>query len=281
VKEECVTELVENPEYEALQEETLRLQSELAHALAELDQWQTQTRPYLYALYQHKIGHVELSCFRVQCKAEWLRRFIEHVQAARNRGATPIIEHIEAELQSELSEYWTGLREAAAKLEAAQRLLGGLMSPEESLEFRRLYYRLVKRLHPDVNPSLTAREQLFWRRVQSAHEAGDLAGLRAIWQGVEVLPAGNEPGRIDDLRGRRQRLLDEIGRVRARLADLERQPPFDLRDKLTDDAWVQGRLAQIAVTRSGHEERVRFLGAQMRTLIGDSYDGLELQFGAD
>ena len=276
-----MTELIPHPDYDALREDSRRLQDELSYALAELDQMQTQTRPYLLALYQQKIGRFEWRCLREQCKAEWLRRFIESVQAARNRGASPAIEQIEAALQQELAAYWTKLGEAAAKVEAAQRLLGNLMSPEQSREFRKLYYQLVKRLHPDVNPSLSDREQLFWRRTQQAYEAGDMEELRAIWQGVEALPAGAEPSRLEDLRRRRQRLLEEIARVRTRLEELERQPPFDLRDKLTDEEWVRSQLEQIETLRHGHAERVQFLWAQLLTMVGDSYDGLELQFGSD
>lgn len=275
-----MTALVPHPDYEALRADLRRLQDELSHAFAELEHLQTQTRPYLLALYQQKIGHAELACLREQCKVEWLRRFIEHVQAARNRGESPVIEHVEAELSGELSAYWTRLRESAAKVEAAQKLLGNLMTKEESREFRHLYTKLVKRLHPDVNPSLTDRERLFWRRVQRAYETRDMAELRAIWQAIETVPAAAEPDLIDELRRRHQRLLDEIGRVRARLEELERQPPFDMRDKLTDEAWVRDRLAQVESMRSGHAERVTFLLAQVRTLVGEAYNGFELQFSS-
>jgi hypothetical protein len=275
-----MTALVPHPEYEALRADLRRLQDELSHAFAELEHLQTQTRPYLLALYQQKIGHAELACLREQCKVEWLRRFIEHVQAARNRGESPVIEHVEAELSGELSAYWTRLRESAAKVEAAQKLLGNLKTKEESREFRHLYFKLVKRLHPDVNPSLTDRERLFWRRVQRAYETVDVAELRAIWQAIETLPVAEEPDLIDELRRRHQRLLDEIGRVRARLEELERQPPFDMRDKLTDEAWVRDRLAQVESMRSGHAERVTFLLAQVRTLVGEAYNGFELQFSS-
>jgi len=64
------------------------------------------------------------------------------VQAARNRGAAPAMEHIEAALQAEMEDYWTRLREGAASVEAAQCRLGALMTPEEGREFRQIYYKV-------------------------------------------------------------------------------------------------------------------------------------------
>lgn len=179
-----MTDLIANPEYESLCKEIQSLQSELSHALAELDQLQTKTRPYLLALYHEKLGQAELACLREQCKTEWLRRYMEHVQAARNKGMTPLVEHIEAALQQELENYWAELRDTASKIEAAHRFMGSLMKPAESREFRQLYLRLVKRLHPDINPGLGDRERLFWRRVQEAYSAGDIEELRSLWQSV-------------------------------------------------------------------------------------------------
>jgi hypothetical protein len=277
-----MTRVVQHPECAALQEEIRGLREELASALAEIDALHTQAKPYLLALYQQKLGAAELECLRMQCRAEWLRRYIEGVQAARNRGKPVVTEAIEAGLRQELDGFWQRLRDSAEKLEAARNLLGHLMTPGDAAEFRKLYRGLVKRLHPDLNPQVGDRERLMWRRVQAAYTAGDLAEMRMLAAAVERPEASESaPSGLDALREVRQRLLARIRDSRERIESIEKQPPFDLKVRLADDAWVEQRRREIAVQQAQWAERIKGYEAHLGVLLGGQHGGFGFGFSAN
>jgi len=273
-----VNEAIQHPKYTALLNELRCLQDELAHALGELDHLLTAVRPYLLALYQQTIGAAELDALRIHCKAEWMRRFAERIRAARNRAEPILIEHIEAALHTEMESFWSGLHDAAAKVDAAQHLLGNLMQPKDAQAFRSLYYRLVKRLHPDVNPDVGPREKLLWQRVQQAYQDRDMQALEVVWQSIETMPEPTAPGVMDTLQDRITRLLDQLQRVQQRMDSLAAESPFDLREKLEDKDWVQARLEEIAVSRQQSEERLVYYRQELHLLMGDKANGIEQLF---
>jgi hypothetical protein len=273
-----VNEAIQHPEYTALLNELRCLQDELAHALGELDHLLTAVRPYLLALYQQTIGAAELDALRIHCKSEWMRRFAERIRAARNRAEPILIEHIEAALHAEMASFWSGLHDAAAKVNAAQHLLGNLMQPKDAQAFRSLYYRLVKRLHPDVNPDVGPREKLLWQRVQQAYQDRDMQALEVVWQSIETMPEPTAPGVLDTLQDRKTRLLDQLQRVQQRMDSLAAESPFDLREKLEDKDWVQARLEEIAVSRRQSEERLGHYRQELHLLMGDKTNGIEQLF---
>ena len=131
-------------------------------------------------MYQTKIGVWELRLLQAQFTVARLRRQIELAQASINRGERPDLIAIECALEQEFQAWVTKLEETARRIQDAEERLKHLLSPEEDRELKKLYYALVKRLHPDVNPNLTEDQRRLWMRAQSAYEAGDLSELRAL-----------------------------------------------------------------------------------------------------
>ena len=68
----------------------------------------------------------------------------------------------------------------ADKIDKANFLLSNLLSPERSAELRKLYRKLAKELHPDVNQNLTEQQKNLWHAVRRAYESGDLESMRAL-----------------------------------------------------------------------------------------------------
>lgn len=277
-----MSELTVHPEATALIAEIEHLRDELATALADLERLHTIDRPYLLALYQQKVGAAELECLKAQCRAEWLRRYVEHVQAAKNRGQTPQTEHIEAALQQELSGFWDRLRESADKVTAAQKLMSHLMTPEQTTKLKQLYRQLVKRLHPDVNPEQGDREKLLWRQTQQAYTDGDLDALRTVQVALKALPAdAASPTALEGLKAQKIQLLARIRSVREKFEALERTPPYSLKANLMDEAWVSARQAEIETQRQQWLAKAAQLELHLGLLLGDQKYGFLIEFSAN
>ncbi|MCX6891264.1 MAG: J domain-containing protein, partial [Verrucomicrobia bacterium] len=163
-----------------LHKETELLRAELARLLAEAhDLWHT-VRPNLMALYHTKIGVWELKLLQEMYHAAQLKRTIELSQAALNRNESPDWPVIEGQIQGELVRWQQRIAEAAERIKSAEARLSSLMSPAQGRKLKKLYYALVKALHPDLHPGLTEDQKRMWLRVQDAYALGDLEELRAL-----------------------------------------------------------------------------------------------------
>ncbi len=266
---------IPHPEYQALTDEIVLLREELTHLLTEEHDLLHITKPNLLALFQQKIGAWEVACLKAQIEALRTRRRLELAQAAINQGGMPNWTEIDAHLELEFLAWQQKLRESMERLTAAEHRMTHLLSPLENLEIKKLYYSLVKKLHPDVNPDLSENERRLWRRVQEAYESSDMEELRALALLVDQSGpvATPTPETFDKLRRNRDALRKQITEMERRIELIESQPPFPLRKQLADEAWVASRREEIE-TRTAHFEAQRAaLDVALQTLLELPQDG--------
>ena len=86
-------------------------------------------------------------------------------------------------------------------------------------KIKRLYRKIVKRLHPDVHPNLTEHEKELWNRAVKAQQEGDLAQLEKIWDELSGMDAPEDV--FEDTMEGRSKLRELLEKLRARLRLLE------------------------------------------------------------
>ena len=176
----------------------------------------------------------------------------------------PDATEISRKLDAEFALWQTRLREAADKLQAAQRLLANPMSPAEDLEFKQLYRNLVKLLHPDVAKADDGQAAMLWHRVQEAYAATSLTGLRELWElASQLLPPATSPNSLDTLQEEGKALSRQVERLAQGIAELQAKPPFDLLEKLEDEAWLKTRRQEIETQIAALQERRKALEAYL------------------
>jgi len=141
-----------SPEIIKLQEDVSALEKELGKVILEQDEMVNAVKPNLEAEYQKTIGYKELECLENEIAARRIKRQIELIQAAVNRQETIEIEKVEKQLDDEFQEWYEKIDEQYQKVQEAQSRIEGLMSDEDNEEFKKLYRKLVFKLHPDLNP---------------------------------------------------------------------------------------------------------------------------------
>lgn len=257
-----------HPEAQRLAAENDLLREELATLLAEAHDLVHTTRPNLIALYQTKLGAWELRLLRVQCAVARLRREIELIQASLNRSERPNLVAINGQLELEFLQWQQKVQDAGRQIQAAEARLQHLLPPEQDRELKRLYHALVKRLHPDVAPSLTADQKRLWQRVQTGYERGDLTELRALALLAEADGHVPAPGRsLDTLRADRAILEQQIQALLAQIASILRQPPFTEQALLEDEAGLSARRQAIELQIEQVETQRAALEAHLNTLL--------------
>ena len=230
-----------HPEIQRLADENALLHEEFAGLLTELEDLIHTVKPNLISLYQTKIGVWELRLLQAQFKVARLRRQIEMAQASLSRGERPDLIAIECALEQEFLTWVTRMEETARRIQSAEERLKHQLSPADDREIKKLYYALVKRFHPDVNPNVTEDQRRLWSRARSAYEAGDLPELRALALLAEKSAPIPPSKSLDNLRQDQKTLEEQIAAALKRIEQVESQPPFTLRRQLEDETWVTTR----------------------------------------
>lgn len=96
---------------------------------------------------------------------------------------------------------------------------------------KELYRILVRRLHPDMGGSGTARERDLWQQVQDAYKARDLEWLEAIHGRLEAVHQKGAALSIQLLRRMTEDLLNALLGLRSQLAKHRRHPAWKFHEK--------------------------------------------------
>ena len=263
-----------HPDYRALLDENALLREELAHLLTEEHDLVHLVKPNLLALYQKKIGAWELRGLHAQVAAARARRRLEMAQAAVNQGRKPDLTEIEGHLELEFLAWQLKIQEAAQQLADAARRLEHLLPDVEDRELKKLYYDLVKKLHPDVNPDVSEDHRRLWQRVQAAYEHSDMQELRALTLLADQSgPIAPPTATLDTLRRDRATLEVQTAALLKRIEQIETQPPFTLRTQLADEAWLAQRRQEIEARITGFDTQCAALETHLQTLLAPTDDG--------
>src|SRR5690625_5862082 len=92
------------PENDALHRECALLHEELARLLVERTTLLELTGPALEARYRLELGALQLTVLEAECGVRRLRRKLELLRAALNRGATPDLAAVGPHLVAELTD---------------------------------------------------------------------------------------------------------------------------------------------------------------------------------
>lgn len=214
------------------------LKRESARLFNMRDEMLTYEQPKLCSLYLAEIGQLKYEEFSLQTEVKLLSLRLSLIQAYINRNKAPDFDAIETQVSLEKENYQKILNEQMEDIKAAKEYLASpLLSVEDSRELKATYTLLVKKLHPDINPDQTEKEHELFLKTVAAYKMQDLVTLRQILlmldtDSPEALPA-------DTLQNQIEKLEETVAGIKERIAQLESQFPFDLRDKIYNKEWVE------------------------------------------
>jgi hypothetical protein len=198
--------------------------------------------PMLNAKYLELVGENKVELLNYQLEAYMLRRKMEMIRAAINRGSPILIEVIDTLVEAEVKEQREKLEQEAQKYQQALQLVKApALDKKDADELRQLYYRLARLLHPDMNPDLTVEQQALWLQVSEAYREGNLErmrGLMVLAESGQPIVATEVSSSVEELVRRANYLqmvidanLEQIGRIKSSF-------PYTHLEQFDDTAWV-------------------------------------------
>jgi type I restriction enzyme M protein len=264
------TALELHPRIEALQKEIGSLRGELSKLMLERDELLYQECPNIELEYTMKFGALEYAVYELECAVLRMKRKAELIQAKKNRQETIDLEKIEKQLDAEFGDYLRRLEEKIAQMNAAlERRNSPVLSKTEVFEMKRLYRKIVRMLHPDLNPGIgKAKIELFDNAVK-AFKRGDLTALQLIYEMLSE-PGMSEkelPDNFALLTEEKKRLLKFIQDEKKRIDEIKSSFPYECKILLQNADWVSARIGELETKKKKLSETLEIYKAKVEAML--------------
>lgn len=260
--------LIIHPIWQSLTTEITKLTEECALLYSERDEMLFQKKPTLSALYMDKVGRYEVETYQWFVKIRRLQRKLQLIQTRINRQELIILAEIDRLLDEELENYQEDLNRRIDQIRNAEYFLcQETLSAENTLRLREIYRRLVRALHPDLNPQQSTQDlNLFYKVVQTFKD-GDWDQLDILAANINQANVSGELDSIDALIFRRESLTRLIAQQKGLMTELSKQHPFDKQALLANPQALQSKIDQIQNEMINYQERYERLKQQIEITL--------------
>lgn len=258
------------PNFEQLSKKSERLRTELSMLLLERDELQFVICKNIETVYMLKLGGYEYKAFETQCAFLQIKRKHELIQGKINRQEKVNINSIDKILDKEFSDYKEKLNEQIDKMnEAIENSKATLLSKEDSNELKKLYRKIVKDLHPDLNPNITESQKQLFENAVNAYKNGDLTTLRIIGQMVcdfsIQMPSVDTVSLLEDNIKNLENMINSINKS---ISKIKNNYPYTMKAIIEDDAKIEEQKAELEEIILQYKDGIKIYQNRIDELMG-------------
>lgn len=257
------------PDFQKLKDDVERLRTELSMLMLERDELRFVICKNIETEYMLKLGSLEYKAYEAQCAALRLKRKIELIQARKNRQEIINLTVIDKTLDEEFLEYEKKLNEQVEKMnDALEHSKGEYLSETDNKELKKLYRKIVKVLHPDINPDVTAAQEKMLDNAINAYKNGDLKSLRIIDEmvGDHKLPEKHQDA-LTQLKEEKERLDRMVASIQESITKIKSEYPYCVKDILEDEKKVEQKKAELEELLKQYKELAETYNAKIKEML--------------
>lgn len=227
------------------------------------DQLQKEAFQYERA-YVREFGDRILDIFRKKMECIRKKKTIEYCQAAANHGRSIDQAKLQEYLRQEMEAFQRHLDDMVEDAENAKNCK--LVSEIDLLTIKRIYRKLVKRIHPDINPLTNETPELFelWQRIQVAYQCNDKKGMQElellVTNVLERLGVGDQEIEIPDIE-------EKIREIQTEIAEILETDPYTYKYLLEDPKAIEEKKATLREELRSYEEYSKQLDEVLNVLM--------------
>lgn len=164
-----------------------------------------------------EFGDMITANFELKIECIKKKKTISYCRRRMNRGLAIDTARMNAEIGQEMTLYYTQLKEMLDDKKRAKN--AGTISEFRLVRARKIYRRLTKILHPDINKKTMKNENLreLWERITSAYQKTDVEELEnlevLVRRAMEKLGDDSFELNLDDIDARIERVENQINEM--------------------------------------------------------------------
>jgi len=228
---------------------------------------QLKKEAFLYErTYVRTFGDKILVIFQKKIECIRKKKTIEFCQAAANRGNAVDQNQLQAFLSAELECFEKQLKDMLSDLESAKN--SEKITELDLLQIKKIYRKLVKLIHPDVNPMVADSPELMelWARVLLAYNHNALKDLQELE--VLVITAIEQLG-IKELEIEIPNLDEKIEDLEAEIKQIRETDPYMYKFLLENPDAVKVKEEELEDELKSYED----YSAQLDEILKDLLEG--------
>jgi len=123
---------------------------------------------------------------------------------------------------------------------------------------KELYRKIVKKLHPDMNPNATEHDLELFHRAAKAYEEGDIMTLQAIYDEVYGLDSEvvSQEENMETLMSLREQLLERIQKASEEIENIKKDFPYTEKEFLDNPEAVKTKQEAIIQLIQEYEKEI-------------------------
>ena len=283
-------------EYERLLEEINNLKGVIIALTAERDDLKYHVCRDLAAEYNNRIGEIELQVLNAKLRVLELKRTVEILQAWINRQERASEKKAREQAREEYREFEEDLNRKAEEAKNANQYRKDEAQKEEewereqeekeqsgddgsfrkyrsrSDEMKALYRKIVKALHPDMNPDVTDDMKRMFQEAVDAYNRGMLEKLREIAALIDEgdLSGGEltaSPENIDKLKDIIDGLKLRIDELTDEIENIKSSFPYTMKEFLGDDKKVAKKQKELTELLYEYNEQITELEKRIDEML--------------
>ena len=262
-------QLILSPEYEKLKNEVEKMRVELSMLYLERDELLYVICVNIETAYMIEVGALEHNVYKAECAVLRLKRKVELIQAKINRQEKIFLSDIESLLDEEFQQYKEKLNEQIEKInDALKRGSADYLTKEENEEFKKIYRKIVKALHPDINPNISKEELRLLQNAIEAYKNGDLKALRIIGEMIEkYLPVNQDKDFSYTLIKDKERLEVFIKEMKEIILEIKSSYPYILKEIIENPSKLKEKKRELEETLNYYKELISIYKEKIEEML--------------
>ena len=214
--------------------------------------------------YVREFGDLILEVFQMKLECIKKKKTIEYCQIFINQGKGVDQNALQEYLAKELAEYKEQLDDMIKDNEASKN--SERVTEADMLKIKRIYRRLVKNIHPDINPVTDENEELkdLWQRMIVAYNCNDLKEMEETEILVDTLLKKLNLGTIDITI---PDIDEKIAEIEVEIERITSTDPYQYKYLLEDPAAVSQKKQELRMELKDYEEYVKQLDEILDSLL--------------
>ncbi len=210
--------------------------------------------------YTQEFGDMITENFKLKVECIKKKKTIRYCQRCMNGGLAIDTADMQAEIEREMTLYYGWLKEVADDNKRAKE--AGRISEYRLSRAKKIYRRLIKILHPDINKKIAEDENLreLWEKIAQAYQRTDVDALDdlevLVRREMEEMGDDSFELNLDDIEER-------IVRVENQINEILTTEPYTYGELLNDEEKKKARREKL---QAEHDEYEKYLEDLKKTL---------------